>query len=462
MEKIRALLNPDEIIESSSPEYSKESKVWSAHKDKHPKLVARPKSIDSLSCLLKALNESDVEFNVRGGGCGSASARDVLISMSAFDGFEFDKEAETVVVGAGQLWRHIDAKVEEFAPGYSVPGARCPYVGVGGGTLQGGVSWMSSEYGLTSDPQNMLDAQVVKMNGDVLWASGDPDLLWALRGAGGRFGVVTAFKLKAYKYPSKVYSGMIFYPRESLSALAKAVPEFAERSTDPKIAVHFYCLDMYQGAFVGKPAVPGIGLLVYDAYGEEHGRSGAGFKWALDIPGATDTTAEMSYREVNNLSDNLEAIRGETNQMMTAVVIPNITEQLILRAWKWYDDTLAEEPKLNAGTFVLIELMQSNAFNSVKSRSETGFPRPNGRHILQLGTGALNRECTAEMHKKAVKALDDGAKQIPDRFSHGDCLPRDFEEIHEPRQMFGENLQRLQAIKKRVDPLNRLKGAYTI
>ena len=60
-------------------------------------------------------------------------------------------------------------------------------VGVGGGTLQGGIGWMSSEYGLASNPQNMLDAQVVKMNEQVLWASGEPDLLWALRGGGGNF-----------------------------------------------------------------------------------------------------------------------------------------------------------------------------------------------------------------------------------------------------------------------------------
>ncbi|KAF2464921.1 cysteine desulfurase [Lindgomyces ingoldianus] len=462
MEETRAILARDEIIERSSSDYDKESKVWSAHKNKHPQLVARPKSIESLSRLLKLLNKTDIDFDVRCGGCGSASASGVLISMSAFDGFEFSKEEETVIIGAGQLWRHVDAKVEEFAPGYSVPGARCPYVGVGGGTLQGGVSWMSSEFGLTSDPQNMLDAQVVKMNGDVLWASQDPELLWALRGGGGRFGVVTALKLKAYKYPKTVYSGMILYPREALSALAKAVPAFADRNTDPKIAVHFYCLDMTQGAFVGKPSVPGLGLLVYDAHGEEHGRSEQGFKWALDIPGATDTTAAMSYRQVNALSDSIEAIRGETNQMMTGVVVPIVTEDLILRTWKWFDETLVWEPKLNAGTFVLIEIMQSNAFNTVKSRSATGWPRPDGRHILQLGCGALNRECTEELHRKAIKALAEGAEQILDRYSVSDCLPRDFEEFHDPVEMFGENVEKLRAIKKRVDPKNRLKGAYSI
>lgn len=119
MEQIRAVLTPSEIIEPSSPNYALESQVWSAHKNQHPQLVARPQSIETLSKLIKMLNDTGIEFDVRCGGCGSASSRGVLISMSAFDDFSFNKEEEIVTVGAGQLWRHVDAKVEEFAPGYS-------------------------------------------------------------------------------------------------------------------------------------------------------------------------------------------------------------------------------------------------------------------------------------------------------------------------------------------------------
>lgn len=119
MERIRGTLQSDEVIERSDPSYRNESQVWSAHKDLNPQFVARPKGIESLSKLLKVLNDTDVEFNIRCGGCGSASSRGVLISMSAFNSFEFSKEEEHVIVGAGQLWRHIDAKVEEQAPGYS-------------------------------------------------------------------------------------------------------------------------------------------------------------------------------------------------------------------------------------------------------------------------------------------------------------------------------------------------------
>jgi hypothetical protein len=42
--------------------------------------------------------------------------------------------------------------------------------------------------GMISDPQNLLDMQIVLHDGSVLWASEEPDLMWALRGGGGNFG----------------------------------------------------------------------------------------------------------------------------------------------------------------------------------------------------------------------------------------------------------------------------------
>ena len=74
-----------------------------------------------------------------------------------------------------------------------VVACRTPCIGIGGSILCGGFSWLSAEYGLTSDPQNLLDAQVVKLDGQVVWASTEPDLLWALRGAGGSFGGMSVF-----------------------------------------------------------------------------------------------------------------------------------------------------------------------------------------------------------------------------------------------------------------------------
>lgn len=55
---------------------------------------------------------------IRSSGYGSASARDVLISMAAFDEFDFDRDSEVLTLGAGLLWRNYYEKMEQVAPEY--------------------------------------------------------------------------------------------------------------------------------------------------------------------------------------------------------------------------------------------------------------------------------------------------------------------------------------------------------
>jgi hypothetical protein len=111
--------------------------------------------------------------------------------------------------------------------------------------------------------------------------------------------VATALKLKVFRYTSSIYSGQIIIPKEALHVLAKRLSDWAAMNDDPKTALHLYCLDLTQSAYTGQDSNPGIAMLVFDANGEEHGRSDAGFKWALDIEGAIDLTKTMTYREVN-------------------------------------------------------------------------------------------------------------------------------------------------------------------
>ena len=206
---LTSLLDPPEVIPSAHPLYTTESQPWAIQKDRKPSLVIRPKTVHSLGKAVAYLSSSSLEFSVRSQGFGSASAKDVLISLTAFDEFSFDREKEIVTLGAGQSWADYYEKMEKEAPEWTgmpfpclmlpvgfdsliempvVVACRTPCIGVGGSILCGGFSWLSGEHGCVSDPENMLDAQVVKLDGSVVWASEEPDLLWALRGTGGGFG----------------------------------------------------------------------------------------------------------------------------------------------------------------------------------------------------------------------------------------------------------------------------------
>jgi len=72
-------------------------------------------------------------------------------------------------------------------------------VGVGGLATAGGIGWLARGRGLTID--HLRAVEVVLADGSVVRASGEenPDLFWAVRGAGANFGVVVSFEFEAYE-----------------------------------------------------------------------------------------------------------------------------------------------------------------------------------------------------------------------------------------------------------------------
>ena len=116
---LSSLLDPSEVISPTSPSYVQESQPWAVQKDRKPTLVIRPKTVHSLSKAVAYLSSIDLEFSARSQGFGSASAKDVLISLTAFDEFSFDREQEVVTLGAGQTWADYYEKMEKEAPDWT-------------------------------------------------------------------------------------------------------------------------------------------------------------------------------------------------------------------------------------------------------------------------------------------------------------------------------------------------------
>jgi FAD/FMN-containing dehydrogenase len=76
-------------------------------------------------------------------------------------------------------------------------------IGIGGHATIGGLESASRLWGTALD--HILEPQVVLANGDITTArpKHNADLLWALRGAGAGFGVITEFKVRTRPEPTK-------------------------------------------------------------------------------------------------------------------------------------------------------------------------------------------------------------------------------------------------------------------
>ncbi len=119
IQEVANILSHEEVIKPSSPSYAELSRTWAAQKNLKPELIVQPKTMNSLTRLIEYLGKSELDFAIRCAGVGSASAKNVLVSMAAFDGFAFDQSSETITIGAGQTWAQVNSKMEQFAPGYA-------------------------------------------------------------------------------------------------------------------------------------------------------------------------------------------------------------------------------------------------------------------------------------------------------------------------------------------------------
>ncbi|KAI9374704.1 hypothetical protein BJX61DRAFT_264134 [Aspergillus egyptiacus] len=114
----------------------------------------------------------------------------LALDLSPLDSISVDTSAGTLTVGPGVTSGEVFDPV--FDAGYSVPTGTCSCVGLIGATLGAGIGRLTGTHGLMIDA--LLSARVVTASGDILEASStaNPDLFWALRGAGQNFGIVTS------------------------------------------------------------------------------------------------------------------------------------------------------------------------------------------------------------------------------------------------------------------------------
>ncbi|MFI9508929.1 FAD-binding oxidoreductase [Nocardia sp. NPDC052566] len=202
------------MIRPEDPEYHAARRLWNGAIDRYPAFIARCLTAEDVALAVRFGVRHDLTIAVRGGGHSfpglSMCEGGLVIDLSGMRSIEIDAEARRAEVGAGVLWRELDAAAEAY--GLAVPGGEVSHTGVAGLTLGGGVGWLSRRYGLTCD--NLVAAQLVTADGEILEVTEDgaPELLWGLRGGGGNFGVVTRFTLRLNPIPVPMYAGTVLYP----------------------------------------------------------------------------------------------------------------------------------------------------------------------------------------------------------------------------------------------------------
>ena len=293
------------LVELGDEGYDEARRVWNGAIGHRPALVARCSSPADVAAALAHADRAGLEVGVRCGGhhYGGAAVPEggLTIDLRALNRVDVDPVARRARCGGGTLQSELDAAAQRH--GLAVTGGTISHTGVGGLTLGGGIGWLTHACGLAVD--NLVSAQVVLADGRCVRASADehPDLLWALTGGGGNFGVVTEFEFRLHPVGPLVHFGMLFWEVERGGAAirtARDVLDALPRDAGGMLIV----LDAPPAPFV--PAEhhfrPGVALaLVGLSSAEAHAALLAGARDAL--PPLFEFATEMPYLALQAMLD---------------------------------------------------------------------------------------------------------------------------------------------------------------
>jgi FAD/FMN-containing dehydrogenase len=222
------LLTPDD------PGYDAARAIRNGLIDRHPALIAQPTGTADVVPCVNFARERGLLLSVRGGAhnvAGNAvNDGGLVIDLSRMRGVFVDPDTRVARAQGGATWGDVDHETQLY--GLAVPGGVVSSTGIGGLTIHGGYGHLRRTYGLSLD--SLLSVEIVTADGQVRTASAteNPDLFWAVRGAGSNFGVITSFEFRLHPVGPVVQLCAPFYALEDGPRVIRAWREFVTAAPD--------------------------------------------------------------------------------------------------------------------------------------------------------------------------------------------------------------------------------------
>jgi FAD/FMN-containing dehydrogenase len=430
------------LIEPKDEAYEQARKVYNAMINKYPRMIVQCADVADVIRCVNFARENNITLAVRSGGhnAGGLGICDdgLVIDLSLIKYTTIDPEAKTVIAGGGCTWGDIDHATHAF--GLAVPSGIISTTGIGGLTLGGGIGHLTRHYGLTID--NILSVDIVLADGNFVTANAEhyPDLFWAVRGGGGNFGVVTAFKFKLNPV-NVVFGGPILWELSETERIMKWYREMMISAPDDLNG--FF-------TFLTVPPVPGFPEHL-------HLKKMCGIVWNYTGP---LNKAEEVFKPIRNFKKPALDLTGP----MPFPVLQTMFDALYPPGYQWYwradfikeipDEAIEKHIQFATELPSMFSTMHLYPINGAASRvgkNETAWNFRDANWamvIVGVDPDPANKEKITTWTKKYWEALhpySTGAAYVNFMMDEGE---------QRIKATYGDNYEKLVHIKTKYDPEN--------
>ena len=222
-----------ELITAHDPGYDAARAVASFNPttERHPQIIACCADQQDIIQAVQFARAHSLEAAVRSGGfdvLGACVCDGMVVDLSRLKLVAVDDQNATARVQAGVRSAELGSAAE--AHGLAAALGCHPAIGITGLTLGGGLGWLAGSFGASCD--NLIRAEVITAEGRVLRASAaeNPDLFWAIKGGGGNFGIISELELRLHPL-GPVFGGVVAY-RGDFAAFLRFYRDFMEDAPD--------------------------------------------------------------------------------------------------------------------------------------------------------------------------------------------------------------------------------------
>ena len=360
--------------------------------------------------------------------------------------------------GGGVKQKHLVETLYEL--GKQAVSGLCECTSIIGPLMGGGHSALQGFYGFSSD--NLVSARVVLADGIAVTASAkeNPDLFWALRGAGHNFGLVTSFEINAYDLPKKNWTIVnLIYTQDKLEDFIDALNDVDNRGDHvPELVL--------AGAITHVPDFgkkhPVVAYqLSYLGTADEAEPYVQRFRQAgpVSVTFSKDVEYKDYYTATNN-GDDQNACRTDLNIFGYAISLPTYNKTAMRNAFGYFSELTADH-RYNTSAW----LLESYGSRGVWAQDYSASAVPTAERNLPVltvpitwwaGDGADAREKANKYGNLMRTALAAGESETHDQphvYLNYAIGSESLEQIYGDE----ERLHKLKTLKKKYDPLNRFR-----